>query len=860
MIIRTKQFKRVFNDDLFPANESERYVYSMAIAGSILRDYKGVPTSRDPIIVEGGKHRLHLRYIWTAFMVYGEESPKKFKRSAIKMSKYFSVNTEMEIGLFWDTFKENSLYKTVFRLDDTFFPRSDEPPLTLNDYPIAFYKHFPDTVRTIEEQEAFLLREKAEAEEQEKRNKEIRSKILEERQRNIPHRPLHKILNGELFPEKFSPPGSYRYNEDRIKYSLSLALSVLLQLKEPPTEENPIVLRCEDIEQSIHVLIAFLVLGIYSQNGHLGPKFKFDSSSIHLEGRLAEYISTHRVYVNGRYYNTLDSDAKAVDEKVQDYFIRNVNLQNFPEQYEGISVTDFEVIEQEVLRAKQEKEEKRVREDEERAREEEKRTEEEKRRQIEREELRKIEIEQEKIKEEQQRLYEAKFQVTFEYDRIRQENDKLRTENTKKLFNELSKENPSFFVIGGLINEGVNINSTNHNKQTPLMFALYSEKFTVAELLLRHGADPTIRDASGMQAKDLAPEGSALQELVIKNQCRGQLSQVVSIEAQKEQQIVCLHFSFLNEAEQVDAKLSTIKGQLQSGVDINFQGSNGYTALMFASENQNEQLVQYLLNEGASPLITNDYGQKASDLVTQSSPLYELLKKAEMRVELEKLPDREKYSILLCEKVKSRNVCAQEIDELVDSGADLNYQNSKGYSVLMLAVDAEQDRITEYLLRCGANPLLKNTKGKTARQLASMSSPIYNLLKGYELLFAATLNDLPRIKFLLRTDTLIIDFQGENGFSALLIAVEQGFAEIVEYLLKQGASFEVTLDNGHGVFDLATDETIIKMLQHRENMFVEPVEQEPEEIDTEKKFNKHSFFNQSTPTLDDETKITSLIV
>jgi ankyrin repeat protein len=259
---------------------------------------------------------------------------------------------------------------------------------------------------------------------------------------------------------------------------------------------------------------------------------------------------------------------------------------------------------------------------------------------------------------------------------------------------------------------------------------------------------------------------------------------------------------------------------------------------MLAVDKDNERIADYLFRSGADPLLVNRYGKTAIDLASPSSIIYSAMKRCESYL----LPLNEGYNIMLHEHICSSPVKTQKIDEYIESGADINYQNEKGFTVLMLALDNENERIAEYLLRCGADPLLKNKYGKIASDLVSRNAGIYRILKGYELLFSVIADDIPTIKTILKFDKSLIDFQGQGGYTPVLIAVEQSAFELVKYLLSQGADLSMTCFNEQGVFDLVTDNDIQKLLQlaHDSN---EVQAEDSQDSLSDSRNSQHRFFN-----------------
>lgn len=166
--------------------------------------------------------------------------------------------------------------------------------------------------------------------------------------------------------------------------------------------------------------------------------------------------------------------------------------------------------------------------------------------------------------------------------------------------------------------------------------------------------------------------------------------------------------------------------------------------------------------------------------------------------------DRE--SLFLLDYVIEPQATTKKVNELIEAGADINYQDTDGYTPLMLSLDAQNERLAEYLLAYGANPFLKNKHDKSAKSMVSRISSMFTLIKGYELLFATQHCDLVTITSLLRADISIINFHGQEGYTPLLIAIEQGSIEIVKFLLSQGADITLTCDDGRGVFELVGEE------------------------------------------------------
>ncbi|MBA2710757.1 MAG: ankyrin repeat domain-containing protein [Tatlockia sp.] len=401
-------------------------------------------------------------------------------------------------------------------------------------------------------------------------------------------------------------------------------------------------------------------------------------------------------------------------------------------------------------------------------------------------------------------------------------------------------------------------------ESTALMYALSHHHDLIAEYLLNNGADPLLVDKNGIKARDLVSKDSALYGIIIKreieiaplkdgtkyyrNYLTGPTNKVVFDEiaarskcmvSAKSTKIRELHKSLEAELKKSPPSLAVIKLILMGGADINYFDNDYYfyTPLMTAIIHQNDYIAEYLLNQGANPLLENIYGEIASDLSARNSSIYILLQKREKELRLEVLSPSEKYSLLLQDYVSLFDAKAKKIDEYLALGADIDYQNLDGYTALMIAVEEQNVRIVEYLLKNGSNPFLKNKYGKTAKFLANRNDEIFQIIKGYEFLFAAIEDDLFMMSALLRADPNIIDFQGKDGYTALLITTEQGSKESVDFLLMQGADTTITCDDGKGAIELTSDESIIAL-------FLQTQDEEFFDDDFEVSQNLYSFFGE----------------
>lgn len=249
---------------------------------------------------------------------------------------------------------------------------------------------------------------------------------------------------------------------------------------------------------------------------------------------------------------------------------------------------------------------------------------------------------------------------------------------------------------------------------------------------------------------------------------------------------------------------------------IDYQDSYGNTALLYLIKYGNDRLAEYLLKKGANPCLANHLGETAITLVSKQSLIFMMLKDQQLARWMQYPPPIIQLNKSLHEEICSISPKVQNIQQLLNIGAEINYQDEHGYTGLMFAIDHENERITRYLLDQGADPLLKNKYAKVASALIATSSPIFKMLKGYELLQASTKNDLPKVMGCLSSGA-DINFQSSRGMTPLLVAVEQGFVQLTTFLLSRDADLTIISQEEKGVLELVTDEEIEKLLRRALN-------------------------------------------
>lgn len=133
--------------------------------------------------------------------------------------------------------------------------------------------------------------------------------------------------------------------------------------------------------------------------------------------------------------------------------------------------------------------------------------------------------------------------------------------------------------------------------------------------------------------------------------------------------------------------IDALQDFLADGFPVNAGNEVGYTVLMGAARGERLELIRYLLSYGARAAAADKRGYTALHWAVAQ-------------------PGHDSASQVSC------------LRALLDAGADPNAQNEQGITPLMNAAWFGCGDSVRELLRRGANPLLRDHKGKSAKDLA----------------------------------------------------------------------------------------------------------------------------------------------
>ena len=235
-----------------------------------------------------------------------------------------------------------------------------------------------------------------------------------------------------------------------------------------------------------------------------------------------------------------------------------------------------------------------------------------------------------------------------------------------------------------------------------------------------------------------------------------------------------------------NADAGALRSLLKQRVDVNAATADGTTALHWASYRDNVESADLLIRAGAKVNAANDLG--ATPLWTASMNGSAAMVRTLLQADAD--PN---LALLLGETplmAASRSGNPDVIAQLIDKGAHVNARGPRGQTALMWAVAEQHPEVVKVLLARGADFRAKSDVWSDMMAVPPHGKPEYNRLipHGGEdaLMFAARVGDLASAKLLVASGASANDADAW-GVSAMVLAAHSGFAELVEFLLDNGA-------------------------------------------------------------------------
>ncbi|KAL5864459.1 hypothetical protein ACOSQ3_001973 [Xanthoceras sorbifolium] len=162
------------------------------------------------------------------------------------------------------------------------------------------------------------------------------------------------------------------------------------------------------------------------------------------------------------------------------------------------------------------------------------------------------------------------------------------------------------------------------------------------------------------------------------------------------------------------------------------------------------------------------------------------------------------------------------LQSLIDSGCDINSKTESADTALMISAKYKQQECLKVLAQAGADFGLVNVAGQSASSIAGSNlwtldfqqAVLYVIKAGKlptssntsvfsPLMFAAQAGDIEALKELIRWREINLDYQDDNGFSAVMVAALKGYVEVFRLLVYAGADVKLLNKSGKTAITLS---------------------------------------------------------
>lgn len=208
-------------------------------------------------------------------------------------------------------------------------------------------------------------------------------------------------------------------------------------------------------------------------------------------------------------------------------------------------------------------------------------------------------------------------------------------------------------------------------------------------------------------------------------------------------------------------------GAVRAAQFINDNEEHYETPLMVAVRRENLEMVQFLLEEGGDPNVTDSQGRETS-IHYAIQLIREKPDDANAKTILTKLLERGGNALDALIEAAEWNL-SDVVQLLLDRGVNVNEKNDYGETALIVAAKSRSLDVMRLLLDRGADP---NIKGGDDENSAILEASYYG--------------DTPMIQLLLEKGARVDD-TNDAGYTPLINLAERGNVEAVRLLLDRGA-------------------------------------------------------------------------
>lgn len=295
-----------------------------------------------------------------------------------------------------------------------------------------------------------------------------------------------------------------------------------------------------------------------------------------------------------------------------------------------------------------------------------------------------------------------------------------RVENEqKKLFDAIQSIESSLAIVNKAQKKGadinmvfnenpihwINVDLTLNNGDTLIDYAARNGLINYTKLLLNLGANPNKLGNSSPFRKALLNGHIEIAEMLLESPQFNQetlnkaIISLVSLSKEKDENFI----------------LKTILFLIHKGANINYQNEEGITALMWAANINNANIVKNLITHDAIINLEDKCGRRAIDFTTSMDVVKNLLEYASQDMLNKALMSAITYSN---SSKTNEEFISEKISFLLYKGADINYQDDQGFTPLMNAITMNNLNIVKILVKNGAKYSLTDKLDRDAFDIA----------------------------------------------------------------------------------------------------------------------------------------------
>ena len=249
---------------------------------------------------------------------------------------------------------------------------------------------------------------------------------------------------------------------------------------------------------------------------------------------------------------------------------------------------------------------------------------------------------------------------------------------------------------------------------------------------------------------------------------------------------------------------------IRVNIRINDADENGDTALMYAVQNNNIELVRLLLENGADVNIENEQAETALHYAAEQQVNLQIL---ELLLNRGADPNSKDFigNTPLHISIQNHNLPLCQL--LLQNGADPAVQNGEGYGSIFVSLLESQPQILRELLGAGANPNVISENDQL--------TPLLYLI-----------SYLPNTNITLQLCEILLQNGADPNLTKnsypIILASTRGYCEIVDLLLRNNADINVQDSRGNTCLHLSTrrnfPECVEVILKHNKQIIKKDID------------------------------------